>query len=227
VNAGRGSHGVDGGLVVLGRPSWAELRRRLPRLVVGILVLGIGVAATVRAELGISPYDVLHQGIAQVTGIDFGVVVIGLGLLILLLWFPLGQPFGVGTVANVLTVGLVIDAALRVIPHVEPLAVRIPLLLGGTVLIGLGAGLYIGAGLGPGPRDGLMTAFARRGHPLWLVRTVLEFSSLAVGYALGGDVGVGTVLIACSSGPLAHWFLARLHLGVPGSDPQPGASLGE
>ena len=127
MNAGRGSHGVDGGLVVLGRPSWAELRRRLPRLVVGILVLGIGVAATVRAELGISPYDVLHQGIAQVTGIDFGVVVIGLGLLILLLWFPLGQPFGVGTVANVLTVGLVIDAALRVIPHVEPLAVRIPL----------------------------------------------------------------------------------------------------
>ena len=105
MNAGRGSHGVDGGLVVLGRPSWAELRRRLPRLVVGILVLGIGVAATVRAELGISPYDVLHQGIARVTGIDFGVVVIGLGLLILLLWFPLGQPFGVGTVANVLKIG--------------------------------------------------------------------------------------------------------------------------
>ncbi|MFM7270204.1 MAG: YczE/YyaS/YitT family protein [Actinomycetes bacterium] len=227
MNAGHRPDRVRGGLEVLGRPSWPELRRRLPRLVLGILVLGVGVAATVQAELGISPYDVLHQGIARVTGIDFGVVVIGLGLLILLLWFPLGQPFGVGTIANVLTVGLVIDAALGVLPHVEPLAVRIPLLLGGTVLIGLGAGLYIGAGLGPGPRDGLMTAFARRGHPLWLVRTVLEFSALAVGFVLGGDVGIGTVLIACSIGPLAHGFLARLHLGVRGADPQLGASLGE
>lgn len=212
---------------MLGRPSAAELRRRLPRLLLGIAVLGVGVAATVRAELGISPYDVLHQGIARVTGLDFGLVVIGLGLLILVLWFPLGQPFGVGTVVNVLTVGLVIDAALAWIPSVGPIAIRVPMLLSGTVLIGLGAGLYIGAGLGPGPRDGLMTAFARRGHPLWLVRTVLEFSALLVGFLLGGDVGIGTVLIACAIGPLAHWFLARLHLGVGGVDPEPAATLGE
>ena len=222
-----GSPSVEGGLEVVGWPSAAELRRRLPRLVLGILVLGLGVALTVRAELGISPYDVMHQGLADVTGLDFGVVVIGLGLIILLAWFPLGQPFGVGTIINVLGVGLVIDLALACVPHVDRLVVRVPLLVVGTVLIGLGAGLYIGAGLGPGPRDGLMTAFARRGHPLWLVRTVLEVSALVIGWLLGGDVGVGTVLIAFSSGPLAHWFLARLHLGVGGQDPEPASALGE
>lgn len=220
-------HDIDGGLEVLGRPSPAELRRRLPRLVLGILVLGTGVALTVRAGLGLAPYDVMHQGLAEVTGLDFGVVVIGLGLLILLAWVPLRQPFGLGTVVNVLTVGLVIDLALDLVPEVAAIAVRVPMLLGGTVLIGLGAGLYIGAGLGPGPRDGLMTAFARRGHPLWLVRTVMELTALGLGWVLGGEVGVGTVLVAFASGPIAHWFLARLHLGVAGDDPEPQAVLGE
>ena len=222
-----GSPSVDGGLEVVGWPSVAELRRRVPRLLLGILVLGVGVALTVRAELGISPYDVMHQGLAEVTGLDFGVVVIGLGLVILVAWIPLRQPFGVGTILNVLGVGVVIDLALARIPDVDPMVVRIPMLVVGTVCIGLGAGLYIGAGLGPGPRDGLMTAFARRGHPLWLVRTVLEVSALAIGWVLGGDVGVGTVLIALAIGPLAHWFLARLHLGVGGGDPEPESSLGE
>jgi len=218
---------VDGGLEVLGRPSLAELRRRLPRLALGIGVLGIGVALTVRAELGLAPYDVMHQGISEVTGLDFGLVVIGLGLVILVAWIPLHQPFGVGTVINVLTVGLVIDLALDRIPEVTALAARVPMLLVGTVLIGLGAGLYIGAGLGPGPRDGLMTAFARRGHRLWLVRTVMELTALGIGRILGGDVGAGTVLIAFASGPIAHWFLARLHLGVAGGDPEPRSVLGE
>lgn len=218
---------IEGGLEVVGWPTLAELRRRLPRLVLGILVLGLGIALTVRAELGISPYDVMHQGIAEVTGLDFGVVVIGLGLIILVAWFPLHQPFGVGTILNVLTVGVVIDLALDRVPHVDALVARVPMLVGGTVLIGLGAGLYIGAGLGPGPRDGLMTAFARRGHPLWLVRTVMEVTALGIGWALGGDVGVGTVLIAASIGPIAHWFLARLHLGVDGRDPEPDSTLGE
>ncbi|MEY3361487.1 MAG: hypothetical protein RL531_1206 [Actinomycetota bacterium] len=220
-------HDIDGGLEVLGRPSLVELRRRLPRLLLGILVLGVGVALTVRAELGLAPYDVMHEGLSEVTGLDFGVVVIGLGLLILLAWFPLHQPFGLGTVVNVLTVGLVIDLALDRVPEVTALAVRGPMLVGGTVLIGLGAGLYIGAGLGPGPRDGLMTAFARRGHPLWFVRTVMEMTALVLGWSLGGEVGVGTVLIAFASGPIAHWFLARLHLGVAGGDPEPQAVLGE
>lgn len=222
-----GSPDIAGGLEVVGRPSLHELRRRLPRLVLGILVLGLGVALTVRAELGVSPYDVMHQGIAAVTGLDFGVVVIGLGLIILVAWIPLHQPFGFGTILNVLTVGLVIDLALARVPQVGELALRVPMLVIGTVLIGLGAGLYIGAGLGPGPRDGLMTAFARRGHPLWLVRTVMELTALAIGWALGGDVGVGTVLIAGSIGPIAHWFLARLHLGVDGGDPEPDSTLGE
>jgi uncharacterized membrane protein YczE len=222
-----GTPDIEGGLEVVGWPSLHELRRRLPRLLIGILVLGLGVALTVRAELGISPYDVMHQGLAEVTGLDFGVVVIGLGLIILVAWIPLHQPFGVGTILNVFGVGVVIDLVLARIPHVDALAWRVPMLAVGTVLIGLGAGLYIGAGLGPGPRDGLMTAFARRGHRLWLVRTVMELTALGIGWALGGDVGVGTVLIAFSIGPISHWFLARLHLGIDGGDPEPDSSFGE
>lgn len=214
-------------LVVLGLPSAAELRRRLPRLLGGILCLGVGIAFTVRARLGLSPYDVLHQGLSDVTGISFGTVVILLGILILLLWIPIGQRPGIGTVVNTLVAGLVVDATLAVLPEPDPLALRWVFLLGGTVVVGLGIGLYIGAGLGPGPRDGLMTGIAARGHPLWLVRTLLELVALAAGWALGGDVGIGTAIFAFGIGPLGHFFLARLHLGVEDQDPHPGATFGE
>jgi uncharacterized membrane protein YczE len=194
-------------------PTWRQLRRRLPQLLVGIPVLGLGIALTLQARLGVSPYDVLHQGIAKQTGLSFGTVVIGVGLVILVLWIPLRQRPGIGTVVNTLTVGLVIDLALLVLPEPEPLAARVPLLLGGIVVTALGMGLYIGAGLGPGPRDGLMTGVAAKGFPLWAVRTVLEVTALVAGWLLGGNVGVGTVIFAFSIGPLGHFFLARLHLG--------------
>jgi uncharacterized membrane protein YczE len=205
---------VDPALEVVVVPSWRELRRRLPRLLAGIPLLGIGIAMTLAARLGVSPYDVLHQGLAELTGLSFGTVVVLLGLLILVLWIPLRQRPGIGTVINTLTVGFVVDLTLLVLPEPDPIAWRVPLLLGGILVTAVGMGLYIGSGLGPGPRDGLMTGIAAKGFAIWKVRTVLELLALSIGWALGGDVGVGTVLFALSIGPLGHFFLARLHLGA-------------
>ena len=214
-------------LHVVTLPGAAELRRRLPNLVVGIVVLSAGVTLVLRAQLGVSSYDVLHQGLSMVTGLSFGTVVVLLGLLILVVWIPIGQRFGLGTILNTVTVGFIVDVFLGWLPAPEPLAWRWPMLVSGILVTALGTGLYIGAGLGPGPRDGLMTGLAAKGHPLWLVRTGLEASALVAGWALGGDVGVGTLLFAVSIGPLSHWFLARLHLGVGGVDPDPDARVGE
>jgi len=213
----------DISLDVVTLPTWRELRRRLPQLLVGIPVLGVGIAMTLQARLGVSPYDVLHQGIAAKTGRSVGTVVIVVGLVILVLWIPLRQRPGLGTVVNTLIVGLVIDLALHVVPEPELLAARVPLLVAGIVVTGLGMGLYIGAGLGPGPRDGLMTGLAAKGFPLWAVRTVLELAALAAGWILGGNVGIGTVAFAFSIGPLGHFFLAHLHLENVPADLGPGA----
>ncbi len=214
-------------LEVISFPSVAELRVRLPRMLLGLFVLGTGVALTIEARLGVSPYDVLHQGLAEVTGLSFGVVVVALGLVILVAWIPLRQRFGVGTLINTLTVGFIVDLWLSVVDRPEDLALRWVMLLVGVVVTAIGIGLYIGAGLGPGPRDGLMTGIAAKGLPLWAVRTGLELVALVAGWALGGDVGVGTILFAFAIGPLGHWFLARLHLGVGGVDPDPLATVGE
>jgi len=204
-------------------PTGRELRRRLPQLLVGIPVLGVGIPLTLQARLGVSPYDVLHQGIAAKVGSSVGTVVILVGLVILLFWIPLRQRPGLGTVVNTLTVGLVIDLALHVVPEPDRLAARIPLLVVGILVTGLGMGLYIGAGLGPGPRDGLMTGLAAKGFPLWAVRTVLELAALAAGWFLGGNVGVGTLAFAFSIGPLGHFFLAHRHLENVPADLGPGA----
>ena len=208
-------------------PSVAQLRRRLPRLVAGILVLSAGITFMLQARLGVSAYDVLHQGLSKITGLSFGTVVVALGLLILVAWIPIGQRFGLGTIVNTLSIGFIVDGLLRVVPSPDSLVGRWPMLVAGIVVTAFGMGLYIGAGLGPGPRDGLMTGLAAKGHPLWLVRTVLELAALAGGWALGGDVGIGTVLFAFAIGPLGHWFLARLHLGVDAVDPLPAATVGE
>ncbi len=214
-------------LQVLTWPSGRELARRLPRLLAGIVILGIGIAPILDAELGVAPWDVLHQGLSDLTGLSFGLVVVLVGLVVLLTWIPLKQRAGIGTIINTLTVGFIVNGMLDVLPEVHNLAVRWAMLLGGIVVTSFGMALYIGAGLGPGPRDGLMTAVAARGHPLWLVRTVIELLALAVGFALGGDVGIGTVLFAFGIGPVGHWFLARPHLGVAGTDPDPTATVGE
>lgn len=190
----------------------------MPRLLVGIALLGTGIAMMVRARLGLAPWDVLHEGLAERTGLSIGVVIIVLGLAILLLWIPLRQRFGIGTVINTLTVGLVADTALGAIGRQDELVIRWALLVGGLLVGAFGMALYISAGLGPGPRDGLMTGIAAKGFPIWIVRTVLELIALVIGYALGGNIGVGTVIFAFAIGPLGHWFIERLHLGPTGTD---------
>ncbi len=209
-------------LEVVSLPSRAELFRRLPRLLAGIVVLGPGIALTLRARLGVSPWDVLHQGLARKTGFSFGVVVVLVGVVVLLVWIPIRQRFGVGTVINTLTVGFLVDLALDVLPRPDALAARWALLLGGIVVVALGMGLYISAGLGPGPRDGLMTGIAAKGYSIWAVRTVLELSALVIGWTLGGNVGVGTVIFAFGIGPLGHLFLSVFPLGPAPADMGPG-----
>jgi uncharacterized membrane protein YczE len=195
-------------------PSLKELRRRLPPLVAGIVLIGVGIALSVRAELGLSPWDVLHQGIANQTNLAIGTVVIIVGLVVLLAWIPLRQHLGIGTIINTLTIGLVADAALSVLPHLHLIVVRIAVFVVALLCMGFGGGLYIGAGLGPGPRDGLMTAITARGYALWKVRTAIECSALVAGFALGGTVGVGTIILAFSLGPMTHFALRRFHLPV-------------
>jgi uncharacterized membrane protein YczE len=194
----------------------SELRRRLPQLMFGLVVVGLGFALMVEANLGLGPWEVLHQGISNRIGIPIGTVGIFVGLLVLAAWFPLRQRLGIGTVLNVVTIGIVIDLTMLAIPDLSSLLIRWPSLLGGILLVGVGGGLYIGAGLGPGPRDGLMTGLAARG---WLsiraARTLLEVTALTAGWLLGGTVGLGTLLFATGIGPLVQFFLARFTIGEP------------
>ena len=173
------------------------------------MLFGVSMALMLRARLGLDSWDVLHQGISRRTGLPFGWVVIAVGALVLLLWVPLRQRPGLGTVSNVIVVGLAVDAALDVVPAPAPMWTRATFLAVGIVANGVATGLYIGAGLGPGPRDGLMTALAARGHSIRLVRTSIELTVLGAGWLLGGSVGVGTVAYALAIGPLAHYFIPR------------------
>ncbi|MGH9273231.1 MAG: YczE/YyaS/YitT family protein [Acidimicrobiales bacterium] len=196
-------------------PPADELRRRLPRLLGGLVLFGVGIALMVRADLGLGPWDVLHQGLSERADLAIGNVTILVGLAVLLLWLPIRQRLGLGTILNVLLIGLVADATLAVLDAPEPLWTRVAFLVVGVFVFGPGSGLYIGAGLGPGPRDGLMTGLARGGRSVRVVRTGIELTVLAVGAALGGSVGVGTVLFALSVGPNVHWFLDRMTLPDP------------
>jgi uncharacterized membrane protein YczE len=180
------------------------------------VLFGVSIAMMVRARLGLDSWDVLHQGLARQTGLRFGWIVIGVGAVVLLLWIPLRQRPGFGTVSNVIMVGLSVDAALAVLPHPRQLSMRTMFLLGGILGNGIATGLYIGAGLGPGPRDGLMTGLASKGMSIRLARTMIELTVLATGWLLGGNVGAGTVLYAISIGPLAHYFIPRLSTAPPG-----------
>jgi uncharacterized membrane protein YczE len=186
------------------------LAARLVRLYLGLAAFGVSLALMVRARLGLGPWDVLHQGIARLLGVQLGWVTIGVSGLVLLAWIPLRQRPGLGTVSNAVIVGLVVNGALDVLPTPGSLAWRAVWLAAGIGLNGLATACYIGAGLGPGPRDGLMTGIAARGHSLRAVRTLIELSVLAIGFALGGTVGVGTVAYALSIGPLTHVLLPRL-----------------
>ncbi|WP_445284351.1 membrane protein YczE [Streptomyces sp. DSM 118148] len=198
-----------------GRPG-----RRLIQLYAGLALYGASSALLVAAGLGLEPWNVLHQGLAELTGLTIGVVSIAVGAVVLLLWIPLRQRPGLGTVSNVFVVGLAMDGTLALLPDMHALAVRVPLLLAGIVLNGAATGLYIAASFGPGPRDGLMTGLHRRtGRSIRLMRTVVEVTVVVTGFALGGTIGVGTVLYAVSIGPLAQLFLK-----VFDARPAPGGS---
>ncbi|MDC2961185.1 hypothetical protein PO587_42865 [Streptomyces gilvifuscus] len=182
--------------------------RRLIQLYVGLTLYGTSSALLVRSGLGLEPWGVLHQGLARLTGLTIGVVSIIVGAAVLLLWIPLRQRPGLGTVSNVFLIGIAMDGTLALFPDVHSLAVRLPLLVAGIVLNGVATGLYISARFGPGPRDGLMTGLHRRtGRSIRLMRTAIEVAVVATGFVLGGTVGIGTLLYALSIGPLAQLFL--------------------
>jgi uncharacterized membrane protein YczE len=182
--------------------------RRVPQLLGGLWLYGTSMAMQVRGGLGLNPWDVLHQGLSRRTGLSFGTITALTGVAVLLCWIPVRQRPGVGTVANVLVIAVSVDVTLAVLPAPSWLPARMALLVAGVVLNGLATAVYLGTRLGPGPRDGLMTGVsARTGLALRLVRTGIEVTVLAVGWLLGGTVGVGTVLYALAIGPLTQTFL--------------------
>jgi len=182
--------------------------RRLPQLFGGLALYGASMGLMIRSGLGLDPWDVLHQALANRTGLTFGTVTAVVGALVLLCWIPLRQRPGVGTVSNIVVIAFAVDLTLAVVTQPSSLVMRIVFLVAGVVLNGLASASYIGVRLGPGPRDGLMTGFsARSGLSIRLVRTGIELTVLATGWLLGGTVGVGTVVYALAIGPLTQAFL--------------------
>ena len=188
---------------------------RLTQLYSGLVLYGSSDALMLLAGLGVDPWDVLHQGLSRRLGLGVGTWAIIVGAVVLALWVPLRQRPGFGTVSNVIVVGAVIDLSMATIPAPHGLMLRSVFLLFGVGLNGVATGAYIGAGLGPGPRDGLMTGLAARGHSIRVVRTALELGALAGGWVLGGTVGIGTVVYALAIGPLAHIFIPLLRIDEP------------
>jgi uncharacterized membrane protein YczE len=190
-----------------------RLARRIVQLNIGLLLYGLSSALLVRSELGLDPWDVFHQGLAGRLGLAIGTVVIIVGAAVLVLWIPLRQWPGYGTVSNAILIGLSMNWSLDVLPHGGALGWRIVEMIIGIVLCGAATGMYIGAAFGPGPRDGLMTGLARRtGRSIRLIRTGIELTVLAGGWLLGGTVGIGTVLFALAIGPLAQFFMPMFDL---------------
>lgn len=196
--------------------STTRLTRRLVQLYVGLALYGASSALLVRAGLGLEPWGVLHQGLAELTGISIGLVSIAVGAVVLLLWIPMRQRPGLGTVSNVFVVGLAMDGTLALVGDVDGLGFRVPVMALGIVLNGAATGLYIAARFGPGPRDGLMTGLHRvTGRSIRLVRTAIEVAVVATGFLLGGSLGAGTVAYALAIGPLAQLFLRMFALPEP------------
>lgn len=187
-----------------------RLGRRLIRCVLGLALFAVGISLQMNANIGAPPWDVFHQGVANQTDITIGKIIVVTGCFLLLLWIPLKQKPGLGTILNALEIGLVADIALGVIPEPSSIFIQVPMALLGIVVVAIGSGLYIGSALGPGPRDGLMTGLAKRGIPIRVGRTVLEVIVLVTGWLLGGQVGVATFAFAFGVGPLVQFFLPRL-----------------
>jgi uncharacterized membrane protein YczE len=199
--------------------------RRLLQLVAGLGLYGTSMAMQLRATLGVDPWDVFHQGLARHLPLSFGLVTAVTGVVVLLLWVPMRQRPGIGTIANVIVIAISVDAALALIPAPSNLPARVALMAGGIVLNGVASAAYIGTRLGPGPRDGLMTGLAARtGRSIRLVRTGLEVTVLATGWLLGGTVGIGTVAYALAIGPLTQAFLPWFTVRGPVTPRGPRAS---
>jgi uncharacterized membrane protein YczE len=202
-----------------------RLARRVPQLVIGLVLYGVSLAMMVRGALGLAPWDVLHSGFIRHVPMTIGQAVVLFSFVVLVLWIPLREKPGIGTIANAFIVGLSADATLALLAPGDGLVARIALTLGGVALCGLASALYIGAQFGRGPRDGLMTGLARRtGLSLRLVRTGLEVVVVLIGLALGGVLGVGTVLYAVLIGPLTQLMLPWFTVDLPGvADPASAA----
>lgn len=199
---------------------------RVTRLLVGLVIYGTGAAFTVAAGLGVDPWTVFAQGISRVTGVGIGWVTNIVGLGVLLLWIPLRQKPGVGTIANILLVGTSLQLALAVLPHPDVLWLQAVMLVTGVVLVAVASGLYIGANFGPGPRDGLMTGLhGRFGWPIWACRLAVEGTVLVLGWLLGGTVGIGTVIFALGIGPLVHIAMPLLATPRPAPRLRPDARV--
>jgi uncharacterized membrane protein YczE len=196
-------------------PVARRLPRRAAQLYLGLVLYGVSDAMLVLAGLGLDPWDVFHQGLSRTIGLGIGTWSVIVGAAVLLLWIPLRQRPGFGTLSNVIMIGAVINLVLAHVSAPHSMALRVAVLIAGVALNGVATGCYIGAGLGPGPRDGLMTGWAARGHSIRVVRTIIEITVLIAGFAMGGTVGVGTVLYAVSIGPLAHVFIPMMRVRVP------------
>ena len=197
-----------------------RLPRRLIQLAVGLVAYGLSLALMVRGDLGLAPWDVLHYGLTLHLPVSFGASIVLTSFVVLMLWIPLREKPGVGTLANAVVVGVAADVSLTVLPHPSGLALRAVFTVGGVVLCGLATALYIGAQLGRGPRDGLMTGLHRTtGRSIRLVRTCIELTVLGIGLILGGSVGIGTLLYAFGIGPLAQLMLPPLIVVLPEGDP--------
>lgn len=187
------------------RTTSAILARRIGQLLLGLFLYGIGIALMVRAAVGVAPWDVLSQGISLRTGLSFGLITNLIGAAVLLAWIPIRQKPGIGTIANVLLIGPSAQFGLWIIPIIDGLLARVAVFGIGLAVVALATGLYIGARMGPGPRDGLMTGIHRRwGWPIWVARTTVEVTVLTIGWMLGGNVGLGTLAFALLIGPMVH-----------------------
>ena len=201
-----------------------NMTRRLAQLLVGLFLYGMGIALMVRAGVGVAPWDVLTLGIEKQTGLGFGLITFIVSLFVMLLWIPIRQKPGIGTVLNVLLVGPFAQVGLWIIPPIDGLLWKILVFASGLLILAIATGLYIGARFGPGPRDGLMTGIhARWGWRIWIVRTSIEVVVLSIGWVLGGDVGFGTLAFALLIGPLVNITIPRLRvpLATVPRDPEP------
>lgn len=192
-----------------GAPLW----KRIALVEVGLIVCGLAFAIMLRANIGLDPWDAFHQGISRMTGVAIGTVTVIVSFAVLVLWIPLRQKLGIGTIMNSITIGLTINVFYALIPDAPIYLIGVVYFLIGIVINGVGISMYIGGGLGPGPRDGMMTGLVKRtGRPVWLVRTAIEVVVLALGWAFGGTLGLGTVLYAFVIGPVVHVMLPWFNL---------------